>query len=317
MTPFDGVVRVARGRSGSAHRQPRSRLTTLARYLLTIVDGDRPFVLVLLRRRGKHRGWPTLKRRLAGIARRSNWARSARQFLKTRLNLLDTSDVRQLMPLQLNDLFQECDLWTESPEEILRFLGLDLDGEYSSQFRDAILAIEHRATRVSLPYPHYFDVAPRTGELLFHLVRASRPEVVVETGIANGHSTALILAALDLNDTGTLHSVDIKNDVGALVPDHHPRWVKHIGDGSSAALEGVLNNIEPVDLFIHDSDHSYGAQRAEYDIAARHGSSRFILASDDVNWSYAFLDHCRTQSLSSAVLSDVNKCFGIAWSARD
>ena len=227
------------------------------------------------------------------------------------------SDMRELMPLQLNDLFQECDLWTESSEEIVRFLGFTLDASYSSQFRHASLAVENRAAQVPLLYPRYYDVAPRTEQLLFLLVRASRPEVVVETGIANGHSSAIILAALDLNDTGTLHSVDIKNDVGALVPDHHPRWVKHIGDGSSAALEGVLNNIEPVDLFIHDSDHSYGAQRAEYDIAARHGSSRFILASDDVNWSYAFLDHCRTQSLSSAVLSDVNKCFGIAWSARD
>ncbi len=232
--------------------------------------------------------------------------------MKTRLNLLDTSDVRQLMPLQLNDLFQECDLWTESPEEILRFLGLGLDGEYSSQFRDAILAIEHRATRVSLPYPHYFDVAPRTGELLFHLVRASRPRVVFETGIGNGRSSAIVLAAMDLNGAGTLHSVDIRDDVGALVPHQHPRWVKHILNGTPAALKVALDECGPVDIFIHDSDHSYGAQLAEYEIASRHGSSEFILASDDVNWSYAFLDHCRKEHLSSAVLSDVNKCFGIA-----
>lgn len=253
---------------------------------------------------------------LGRLARHSAGARLARQFLKDRLNLLELSDVRPLMPLQLHDLYQECDLWTESPEEILRFAGLPPDPHHDSESRDASLVVERRSKQVRLHYPDFYDVAPRTEQLLFLLVRAHRPEIVVETGIANGRSSAIILAAMDLNDTGTLHSVDIKNDVGALVPDQHPRWVKHIGDGSSAALEGVLKDIEPVDLFIHDSDHGYGTQLAEYEIAARYGSSRYILASDDVNWSYAFLDHCRTQSLSTTVLSDVNKCFGIAWDPR-
>ena len=249
---------------------------------------------------------------LAKLARTSAWARSVQQFVKSRLNLLDRNDLHRLMPLQLNDLFQECELWTESPEEILSYLGLTFDAADVSQFRDASDAIDRRAANLSLSYPRYYDIAPRTEQLLFLLVRASRPNVVVETGIANGRSSAIILAAMDLNGAGTLHSIDINDDVGEFVPHRHPRWVKHITDGSPVALEVILQGAGPLDMFIHDSDHSYRNQSAEYEIAARHGSSRFILASDDVNWSYAFLDHCKKERLSSAVLSDVNKCFGLA-----
>lgn len=251
--------------------------------------------------------------RLRRLVGRSATARLARQYVKTRLHLLELSDLRQLMPLQLNDLYQACDLWTESPEEILDFAGLVRDAQYDAQYLDASSAVECRAAEVSLPYPQYFDIAPRTEQLLFHLVRAHRPNVVVETGIANGRSSAIILAAMDINSAGTLHSIDVNHDVGALVPDQHPRWVKHIRDGSSEALVDVLENTGPVDIFIHDSDHSYQAQLVEFEIADRYGSSRFLLASDDVNWSYAFLDHCTTRRLSSVVLSDVNKCFGLAW----
>ncbi|MEN9506959.1 MAG: hypothetical protein RI958_2885 [Actinomycetota bacterium] len=237
--------------------------------------------------------------------------------MKARLHLLDMSDVRQLMPTQLNDLVQACDLWSESPEDILGFAGLTIDTGHISEYHDASRAVERRAAEVAMPYPTWFDVAPRTEQLLFLLVRSSRPDVVVETGIGNGRSSAIILAAMDLNGTGVLHSVDIDDHIGALVPDRHPRWVTHIGDGSPAALEGFLRDAGPVDIFIHDSDHSYRAQRAEYEIAERYGSSRFLLASDDVNWSNAFLDHCTTRGLSSAVLSDVTKCFGLAWRPRE
>jgi hypothetical protein len=227
------------------------------------------------------------------------------------------SDVRQLTPLQLNDLVQACDLWSECPEDILGFAGYTIDPRYISECHDASSAVDRRAEGMSLSYPKWFDVAPRTEQLLFHLVRASQPDVVVETGIGNGRSSAIILAAMDLNGIGVLHSVDIGDDVGALVPDRHPRWVTHIGDGSPAALEGIIQRVGAVDIFIHDSDHRYRAQRAEYEIAERYGSSNFLLASDDVNWSNGFLDHCTTRGLSSAVLSDVNKCFGLAWRDRD
>lgn len=251
--------------------------------------------------------------RLSQIARRSRVAGNIREFLKSQLHLIDRYELRELMPLQLNDLFQECGLWTESPEEILRFAGLVVDPDCETEFREASHAIDRRATEVSLPYPKYYDVAPRTEHLLFALVRTTRPQVIVETGIANGRSSAILLAAMDLNGSGILHSVDINDDAGVLVPQDHPRWVKHIGDGSAAGLADVLALTGPVDLFIHDSDHSYRSQIAEYELAQRNRSAQFLLTSDDVNWSYAFLDHCRSHRLTSAVLSDVNKCFGIAW----
>ena len=40
-------------------------------------------------------------------------------------------------------------------------------------------------------------------------IRSLRPEVVVETGVANGVSTAYLLLALDQNGKGILHSIEI------------------------------------------------------------------------------------------------------------
>ena len=43
---------------------------------------------------------------------------------------------------------------------------------------------------------------------LYVLVRTEKPRVVVETGVCNGASTFAILAALEANGTGELHSID-------------------------------------------------------------------------------------------------------------
>src|SRR5579863_10306843 len=40
-------------------------------------------------------------------------------------------------------------------------------------------------------------------------IRALRPEIVVETGVANGVSSSYILLALEKNQLGSLHSIDI------------------------------------------------------------------------------------------------------------
>jgi hypothetical protein len=45
--------------------------------------------------------------------------------------------------------------------------------------------------------------------LAYAMCRALKPNVVVETGIAYGVSTAFVLKALDVNRNGKLHSVDL------------------------------------------------------------------------------------------------------------
>jgi len=47
--------------------------------------------------------------------------------------------------------------------------------------------------------------------LQYMAIRAFRPETVVETGVANGVSSAYILLALQKNERGALHSVSLKD----------------------------------------------------------------------------------------------------------
>ncbi len=54
------------------------------------------------------------------------------------------------------------------------------------------------------------------GALLYLLVRAQRPSVVLETGVGPGYSTAWILAALDANGSGELHVAGSGSDRGPI-----------------------------------------------------------------------------------------------------
>src|SRR3982750_2537434 len=52
------------------------------------------------------------------------------------------------------------------------------------------------------------------GGYLYAIYRHLRPHVAVETGVANGFSTAFALLALERNGAGELHSVDLPREVG-------------------------------------------------------------------------------------------------------
>src|SRR2546430_693894 len=77
------------------------------------------------------------------------------------------------------------------------------------------------AFRALVPY-----VFPGAAEL-YVVVRATRPRVIVETGVASGLSSAHILRALAANGTGTLYSIDLPNvQEGSVLPQGRtPGWI--------------------------------------------------------------------------------------------
>ena len=97
----------------------------------------------------------------------------------------------------------------------------------------------------------------------YGLCRLLVPATVVETGVANGVTSAFLLAALEENGTGALHSVDLPPpdadpaSIGRLVPDGlRGRWTLHRG-ASKDVLPGLASRLGPVALFVHDSRHTY------------------------------------------------------------
>jgi hypothetical protein len=148
--------------------------------------------------------------------------------------------------------------------------------------------------------------------ILYALIRSRRPEKIVETGVCNGFSSAVILSALARNGIGHLHSIDLPEMAGAagsnqefwegkggavipedeqsgwLVPPHlRDRWTVRLGK-SSEMLPPILDELGTIDLFIHDSEHSYENQLFEFQSGFAHLSGRGVLFASDINWSNAF-----------------------------
>ena len=129
-------------------------------------------------------------------------------------------------------------------------------------------------------------------------VRALAPQCVVETGLANGVSSSYLLLALEKNGKGILHTIGL-NDPAFLPPGEEPgwmvpewlrqRWRVHIGDARKI-LPSLLPQLDCIDVFIHDSLHTYEQMSWEFEAAYPFLRPAGLLVSDDALWNDAFHD---------------------------
>jgi hypothetical protein len=152
---------------------------------------------------------------------------------------------------------------------------------------------------------HY--IMPEAAEL-YAVVRAAKPRVIVETGVASGLSSAHILRALDRNGFGTLHSIDLPNvQEGSVLPDGRTsgwivpdslrgRWKLQLGD-TWVLLPELLESLGRIDIFLHDSDHSYDAMMFEFEQANPMLVPGGVLLSDDTHLHPAWDDFCAKHGL--------------------
>jgi predicted O-methyltransferase YrrM len=151
------------------------------------------------------------------------------------------------------------------------------------------------------------------GRWLYALIRVRRPETVIETGVAHGSSSWLILNAMRKNGRGKLHSIDLPgrdahhgynvlaSETGSMVPGElRSRWNLVIGD-STAELSRLLTEVGSLDVFFHDSDHSYEAMRNEFDAVIPRLGPGAALVADDIHKNAAFAEACRVHCLRSYV----------------
>ncbi|MFF0051715.1 class I SAM-dependent methyltransferase [Streptomyces sp. NPDC005498] len=171
------------------------------------------------------------------------------------------------------------------------------------------LAARYAATE--LIYPRTHGVEEETSAVLYGLSRLLKPQSVVETGVADGRSSWLILAALERNGSGLLHSFDINHAAGRLVGEH-PQWRLEILDREEpeSSFLRALERVGRIDLFFHDSDHLYLPQLFEYGQAWPRMTEGGVFASDDVNCSRAFLDFCGSRRQHPVFLFDSRKITG-------
>jgi predicted O-methyltransferase YrrM len=157
-------------------------------------------------------------------------------------------------------------------------------------------------------YPNgYGQQMTRELPALYLSVRLLKPNLIVETGVSAGASSAYILEALHDNGKGDLYSIDLPPDnipegkeSGWIVPKYlRSRWKLLIGD-SKEILEPMLKDLKEIDCFLHDSLHTYEHMLWEYNTAWNYVRRGGLLLSHDVGANDAFLDFVEKNATSTS-----------------
>jgi hypothetical protein len=123
------------------------------------------------------------------------------------------------------------------------------------------------------------DPSARLGRRIgwYALVRARKPQHVVETGTDKGLGSVVLAAALLRNDSGRLTTIDNNPASGYLISGAYASVVDRvIGDSVS-----TLDSLNLVDFFLHDSDHAAAYERRELTTVAGALTSDALVLSDN------------------------------------
>jgi len=119
----------------------------------------------------------------------------------------------------------------------------------------------------------------------------ARPEVVIETGVAHGVTSRVILEALGQNSLGHLWSIDLPfpfdhrlhAETGAVVTDAcRPRW-SYLEGSSRQRMPALVAEIGHVEMFIHDSLHTAENTLFEQEQAASAMPTGGVMLVDDID----------------------------------
>jgi predicted O-methyltransferase YrrM len=150
---------------------------------------------------------------------------------------------------------------------------------------------------------------------LYWTVRRLKPKTIVQTGVCNGLSSAFMMLALAKNGPeGRLYVVDlapvfnpkdpawtVRNNVygvvipegkstGWIVPDaYRDRFEVHQGDAKKL-LPPLVAKLPSIDMFYHDSDHTYNHMMFEFREAKKKLNPGGLIVGDDISWNASVWD---------------------------
>lgn len=156
-----------------------------------------------------------------------------------------------------------------------------------------------------------FSGVPMQYIVMYAIVRLIRPHIIIETGVHEGWSAWFTLLALEHNNHGILHSVDLPNQDVELIPGdgHHQReflpegkepgwrvpeylrgrWTLHLGNAKDI-LPTLLPTVNPIDIFVHDSLHTHDHMLFEYRSAWPFLRNGGLLIADDIDLNSSLSD---------------------------
>ena len=172
-------------------------------------------------------------------------------------------------------------------------------------------------------YGWYSDADVELCSAIWCIVLHSRPEVVIETGVAHGISSRVALEALSRNDRGHLWSIDLPHPLnhklhgqtGVAVTDAcRPRWTYLEGE-SRRMLPPLVAEVGEAELFVHDSLHTTKNTLFEMEQAASVMPPGGVMLVDDIRGHEGFAVFARRHPEYETMLcstADRAAGFGIA-----
>jgi cephalosporin hydroxylase len=154
----------------------------------------------------------------------------------------------------------------------------------------------------------------------------TRPEVVIETGVAHGVSSRIVLETLRENDRGHLWSIDLPfpfdhrlhGETGVVVTDScRSRW-SYVEGSSKQRLPPLVAKVDHVEMFIHDSLHTAENTLFEMEQVAPAISPGGVMLVDDIDSHMGFATFAERHPAFQTIIcpsGDRNGMFGIAVNA--
>lgn len=148
-------------------------------------------------------------------------------------------------------------------------------------------------------------------EACYAVTRIVQPAVVLETGVAHGYSSAVILQALHAAGRGKLYSVDLPmfrprtvHHTGGAVPRRlrsDDRWELRLGS-DRRVLPSLLKRTEPIDFFFYDSDTSYESMLHTWELVWPCLRAGAVILMNGVHANDAFLEFSEAHHLTPMIV---------------
>jgi predicted O-methyltransferase YrrM len=169
--------------------------------------------------------------------------------------------------------------------------GFLSEPENDKELLTHITSLTHASRRRTIS-----DRVPRFGRRLgwYAFVRATKPKLVIETGVDKGLGSVLLCAALLRNKAqgheGYYYGTDINPEAGFLLAGKWAQAGKILYGDSIESLRAISG---PIDLLVNDSDHSADYELEEYRTVEANLSADAIILGDNSHISKSLCTFAR------------------------
>ena len=240
--------------------------------------------------------------------------RNPKYVLNENFILHPTSSYRTAKALTKDntDLFFSIEkLGNDSKENLSHYIkDIENNSEFHRQIEEKYEKFEQYLSKTNLHGMKFSKENPagrinrqsqgNAGNFLYLLVRSLKPDTMIETGVSSGESSSYILQAMHDNNKGKLYSIDLPGKLTGVVKDQitigpesgpisgwaipeylRDRWELNLGTSEKLLLP-LLKKLEKIDIFFHDSLHTYDHMFFEYTTSWDFIKKNGVLISDDI-----------------------------------